>query len=138
MNLIFVLFSLTFAILVMRLFSMLCKHSRRAQNPKKVPLAKPRLPFGLREYVSTKCEKTVTAPGIQEMQNLISKLAHNDYDQRFCTDEVKEMNKSFEASYQQFLKNKEENRKGVIRPGAKLNSVPLNKYLKRFPIVKNK
>lgn len=70
------------------------------------------------------------------MQNLITKLSQNDYNQQFCQKEVIAMRDANTASYHQFLKEKEENRAGHIKPGPHLNPVPLNKYLKRFPIEK--
>lgn len=70
------------------------------------------------------------------MQNLITKLAQNNYNQQFCKKEVIDMRNSNTASYEAFLKEKAENRAGKIKPGNQLNPVPLNKYLKRFPIEK--
>lgn len=119
----------------MRIFQMLCR-SRKPQNPKTVPLAKPRLNFALRDRVCTKKTKGGLAPALQEMQNLITKLSQNDYNQTFCQKELIEMRDANTASYQQFLKEKEENRSGRIKPGPHLNPVPLNKYLKQFPIEK--
>lgn len=116
---------------------MLCrKGSMKPQNPKCVPLARPRLPFALRDRVCTRKEKTSVAPALQEMQNLISKLAQNDYQEQFCQNEIKAMVQANTDAYQKFLKEKEENRTGAIKPGSHLNPVPLNKYLKRFPIPK--
>lgn len=119
----------------MRIFQMLCR-SRRPQNPNTVPLAKPRLYLALRDRVCTKRLKGGQAPALQEMQNLITKLSQNEYDQRFCQKEIIAMRDANTASYHQFLKEKEENRAGHIKPGPHLNPVPLNKYLKRFPIEK--
>lgn len=119
----------------MRIFQILCR-SRKPQDPNKVPLARPRLYFALRDRVCTKKVKGGLAPALQEMQNLITKLSQNDYNQTFCQKEVVEMRDANTASYNQFLKEKEENRAGRIKPGSHLNPVPLNKYLKQFPIVK--
>lgn len=114
---------------------MLCR-SQKPQNPKRVPLAKPRLYLALRDRVCTKKVQGGMAPALQEMQNLITKLSQNDYSQQFCQKEVIAMRDANTASYHQFLKEKEENRAGHIKPGPQLNPVPLNKYLKRFPIEK--
>lgn len=114
---------------------MLCR-SRKPQNPNTVPLAKPRLNLALRDRVCTKKLKGGQAPALQEMQNLITKLSQNDYNQQFCQNEITAMRDANTASYQQFLKEKQENRAGHIKPGPQLNPVPLNKYLKRFPIDK--
>lgn len=119
----------------MRIFQMLCR-SRKPQNPNKVPLAKPRLYFALKDRVPTKKMKSGMAPALQEMQNLISKLSQNEYSQQFCQQEIKAMQDANTAAYHAFLKEKSENRAGKIKPGPSLNPVPLNKYLKRFPIVK--
>lgn len=108
----------------------------KPQDPKKVPLARPRLPFALRDRVCTKKEKGGSAPALQEMQNLITKLTQNDYSEQFCQNEIKEMRDASTASYMEFLKQRDENRLGIIKPGPHLNPVPLNKYLKRFPIAK--
>lgn len=119
----------------MRIFRMLCgKGTQRPQNPNRVPLAKPRLPFALRDRVCTKKERGGVAPAIQEMQNLITKLAQNDWNQQFCQKEIISMRDANTESYMRFLKEREENRTGAIKPGQQLNPVPLNKYLKRFPI----
>lgn len=121
----------------MRIFQMLCtKGSKRPQNPYKVPLAKPRLPLAVRDRVCTKKVQGGTAPALQEMQNLITKLAQNDFSQQFCQTEITAMRDSNTESYMKFLKEKEENRTGAIKPGQHLNPVPLNKYLKRFPLNK--
>lgn len=117
----------------MRLFQALCRNCRRAQNPNKVPLAKPRLKFALKPTVSTKTVKSTAAPALQEMQNLITKLAQNDYNQEFCKDEYIKMQNASTESYKAYLKEKAENRAGKIKPGNQLNPVPLNEYLKRFP-----
>lgn len=119
----------------MRIFQMLCR-SQKPQNPNKVPLAKPRLYLALRDRVCTKKQKGGQAPALQEMQNLITKLNQNEYNQQFCQAEIKAMMDANTASYQRFLMEKEENRAGYIKPGKHLNPVPLNKYLKRFPIDK--
>lgn len=119
----------------MRIFQMLCKQgSRKPQNPNRVPLARPRLPFALRDRVCTKKDKGAVAPALQEMQNLITKLAQNDFSEQFCQNEIKAMRDANTASYMAFLKERDENRLGIIKPGLQLNPVPLNKYLKRFPI----
>lgn len=124
--------------LVMRLFRMLCsKGTTRPQNPKRVPLAKPRLPLAVRDRVCTKKEKGGVAPALQEMQNLITKLAQNEWNQQFCQKEIIAMRNANTSSYMSFVKEKEENRTGAIKPGQNLNPVPLNKYLKRFPIQKS-
>lgn len=68
------------------------------------------------------------------MQSLISKLSQNEHSQQFCTKEVEAMRDANTASYKAYLEEKEENRTGVIRPGNKLNPIPLNKYLQKFPI----
>lgn len=119
----------------MRLFAMLCR-SRKPQNPKKVPLAVPRLPFALRDRVSgTKTTRESSAPALKEMQNLITKLAHNDWNQEFCKKEIAAMQEANTASYLNALKEKKENRMGVIKPGPQLDPIPLTKYLKsRYPI----
>lgn len=119
----------------MRLFAMLCR-SRKPQNPKRVPLATPRLPFALRDRVSgSKIIKESTAPALKEMQNLITKLSQNDWNQEFCKKEMKAMQEANTASYMNALKEKSENRMGVIKPGPQLDPIPLTKYLKgRFPI----
>lgn len=129
------LFSL-FTFTAMRIFTALCRNCRRPQDPNRVPLAKPRLPFGLRDRVCTKKQKSGSAPALQEMQNLITKLAQNNYNQQFCKNEISDMQNANTTSYMEFLREKEENRAGKIKPGNQLNPVPLNKYLKRFPIVK--
>lgn len=120
----------------MRLFSMLCKHSRKPQNPKKVPLATPRLPLALRDRVSgSRISRESSAAGLKEMQNVISKLSQNDWNQEFCKTEVKAMCDANTASYLNYLRQKKENRIGVIKPGPQLDPIPLTKYLKsRFPI----
>lgn len=122
----------------MRLFAMLCRQSRKPQNPKTVPLAKPRLPFALRDRVSGgNSLKNSSASSLKEMQILISKLAQNDWNQEFCKQEIVAMRDANTASYMTFLKEKRENRMGVIKPGAQLDPIPLTKFLKsRFPIPK--
>lgn len=119
----------------MRIFQALFR-GRKPQNPNRVPLAKPRLYFALKDRVCTKKQKGGTAPALQEMQNLITNLAQNNYNQQFCGKEVVAMQEASTASYMAFLKEKEENRAGKIKPGNHLNPVPLNKYLKRFPTAK--
>lgn len=120
----------------MRLFSALFGRGSAPQNPNKVPLSKPRLYFRTRDRVSTKALKSVGMPCVQELQNLISKLAVNDYNQQFCKKEFDVLTAENQRVYKQFLDEKAENRSGVIKPGMKLNPVPLNKYLKRFPVAK--
>lgn len=119
----------------MRLFTMLCR-SKKPQNPKKVPLATPRLPFALRDRVSgSKIVRESTAPALREMQILISKLSQNDWNQEFCKKEIAAMHEANTASYLNALKEKSENRMGVIKPGPQLDPIPLTKYLRgRFPI----
>lgn len=70
----------------MRIFRALW--SRKPQNPKTVPLAKPRLNLALRDRVCTKSQKIRMAPALQEMQNLITKLAQNEYNSQFCQKEI--------------------------------------------------
>lgn len=119
----------------MRLFAILCR-SRKPQNPNRVPLATPRLPFTLRDRVSgTKTIKESSAPAIKEMQNLITKLSQNDWNQEFCKKEIAAMNQANTASYMNALKEKRDNRMGIIKPGTQLDPIPLTKYLRsRFPI----
>lgn len=119
----------------MRLFAILCR-SRKPQNPNRVPLATPRLPFTLRDRVSgTKTIKESSAPAIKEMQNLITKLSQNDWNQEFCKKEIVAMNQANTASYMNALKEKRDNRMGIIKPGTQLDPIPLTKYLRsRFPI----
>lgn len=117
----------------MRLFRMLCG---KAQNPYKVPLAKPRLNFALRDKIRGKGAKKDMHQTLQHMQNLITKLAQNDYDQRFCTNEVKLMNDAMEKANQEFRIQKEENNSDRIKTGQNINAHQINKYLKKFPIYK--
>lgn len=119
----------------MRLFTMLCR-SRKPQNPKRVPLATPRLPFALRDRVSgTKLNRDSSAPALKEMQNLITKLSQNDWNQEFCRKEIADMQKANTESYLNALKETRENRMGVIKPGSQLDPIPLTKYLRsRYPI----
>lgn len=120
----------------MRIFQILCR-SRKPQNPYKVPLAKPRLNFALRNRISTKKQKSTAMPAIQEMQNLITKLAQNEYNDQFCQKEIKEMIEANSAAYKVHIAEKEENRGNFIKPGPHLNPVPLNKYLGRnYPLTK--
>lgn len=118
----------------MRIFAMLCKN--KPQNPLKVPLAKPRLPLALRDRVSTRRTKGGSVPALQELQNLINKLAQNDFNQDFCKNEIIAMRNASTAAHEKSMTEREENRAGNIKPGANLNPVPLNKYLKKFPVVK--
>lgn len=118
----------------MRIFRVLCAKNK-PQNPNRVPLAPPRLPLRLRDRVSTKTIKSNSTPCVQELQNLISKLAQNDFNQQFCTKEVEILNKVNGESYFNYIREKAENRSGYIKHGQQLNSVPLNNYLKRFPVV---
>lgn len=118
----------------MRIFRALCKSSRAPQNPNKVPLAPPRLPFRLRDRVSSRSVKSNATPCVQELQNLITKLSQNEFNQQFCKKEIEALNKANSESYFSYVKEKSENRSGFIKPGPQLNSVPLNKYLKRFPV----
>lgn len=122
----------------MRLFAMLCRNCRKPQNPRRVPLATPRLPFALRDRVSgTRIVRESSAPAIKEMQMLISKLAQNDWNQEFCKKEAEAMRDANTASYMNYLKEKTDNRMGVIKPGAQLDPIPLTKYLRtRYPISK--
>ncbi|XP_031619855.1 uncharacterized protein LOC116338608 [Contarinia nasturtii] len=117
----------------MRIFQMLCAISRRPQNPYKVPLAKPRLPFRLKDKIRGKGAKLEMNQTVQQMQNLITKLAQNDYDQRFCADEIKLMNESARNSFQEYVKQKKENRAEHVKPGKDVNAIQVNKYLKKFP-----
>lgn len=121
----------------MRLFAMLCR-SRKPQNPKRVPLATPRLPFALRDRVSgSKTVRETSAPALKEMQILISKLSQNNWNQEFCKKEITAMHEANTASYMNAVKEKNENRMGVIKPGSQLDPIPLTKYLRsRFPIPK--
>lgn len=120
----------------MRIFRALFKNKNAPQNPKRVPLAAPRLPFALRDRVSSKPRGTGNIPCHQELQNLISKLEQNEYNQSFCQKEINELNYAQKESHIQFLKDKAERRTGEIKPGQELNSVPLNKYLKKFPLMR--
>lgn len=120
----------------MRIFQALFKNKNAPQNPKCVPLSAPRLPFGLRDRVSTKKQNGRDVPCQQELQNLITKLAQNDFNQTFCQNEIKALNKAQIVSYEQYHVEKSERRIGEIKPGPTLNPMPLNKYLKNFPISK--
>lgn len=122
---------------VMRLFAMLCRRGS-PQNPNKVPLAKPRLPLALRDRVGgSRNSKDSTASALKEMQILINKLAQNDWNQEFCKKEIADMRAANTASYMNYLKEKRDNRMGVIKPGLQLDSIPLTKYLKaNYPVAK--
>lgn len=120
----------------MRIFQVLLKNKNAPQNPKRVPLAAPRLPFALRDRVSSKPGKTTNIPCHQELQNLISKLAQNDYNQVFCQKEVNDLRSAQNEAYLQFIKDRTERRTGEIKPGNELNPIPLNKYLKKFPLMR--
>lgn len=120
----------------MRIFQALFKAKRAPQNPKRVPLSAPRLPFGLRNYVSTKKDNARDVPCQQQLQNLITKLAQNDFNQTFCQNEVEALSKAQIASFEQSNNERMERRIGEIKPGPTLKPIPLNKYLKKFPISK--
>lgn len=118
----------------MRIFQALFKNGKPPQNPKRVPLSAPRLPFRLRNHVSTKNEKGREVPCQQELQNLITKLQQNDFNQNFCQNEIEALNKAQTLSREQYYIEKSERRIGEIKPGPTLNPNPLNKYLRNFPI----
>lgn len=115
----------------MRIFQMLCR-SRRPQNPNKVPLAKPRLYLALRDRVCTKKDRVALAPALQEMQNLITKLAKNDYNSQFCQKEIIEMRDANTASYEQYLKEKRENRMGKLSAENHLKNAVFLLHLNTF------
>lgn len=71
------------------------------------------------------------------MQALISKLSQNDWNQEFCKKEIAAMQEANTQSYLNAVREKRENRMGVIKPGSQLDPIPLTKYLQtRFPIPK--
>lgn len=121
----------------MRIFQALFKkNSRPPQNPKRVPLSAPRLPFGLKNKVSTRKDNARAAPCQQQLQDLLTKLEKNDFNQTLCQNEVEALSKAHAASYEQYCNERAERRIGEIKPGSTLNGIPLNKYLKKFPISK--
>lgn len=117
----------------MRIFQMLCR-SRKPQNPKCVPLAKPRLNFALKNRVCTKKTGGGKGATLQELQNLISALARNEFNTQACQKEIIALRDAETAAYQQLEKEKMENRSDKIKPGAQLSAGQLNNHLKRFPI----
>lgn len=120
----------------MRIFQVLFRNKRAPQDPKRVPLSAPRLPFALSNRVCTKRERARDIPFQQELQNLMTKLAQNDFNQSFCQNEIKALEKAQIVSLEQYQNEKSERRIGEIKPGPTLKPIPMNKYLKNFPISK--
>lgn len=117
----------------MRLFYFLCKNARAPQDPKKVPLAKPRLPFRLRDKVSQKIDSREQASTIQETLNLITALGKHDFNEQHCQKEIEALRAAHQKQYDEMIALKLENQSEEVPVGNDLRSQHLNKYLKRFP-----
>lgn len=121
----------------MRLFYFLLKNSRAPQDPNKVPLMKPRLPFRLRDRVSGRGGDRERTSTVQETINLINSLTKHDYNQQHCQKEIQKLKEVTQKSYDEMIALKLENQSGEIPVGTTLRARQLNKYLARFPEPKN-
>lgn len=117
----------------MRLFYCLLKNARAPQDPTRVPLRKPRLPFKLHNSVSGRAQDRDKTNVVQETINLINALATQDYNQKHCAKEIKAMQDASQKSVDEMRAVRLENQSGEIPPGRNLRPRQLNKFLQRFP-----
>lgn len=127
------LFLFIFSIVAMRVSTVLCVIRNRLQNPKTVPFQTPRLEFRLKGRISRINEQRAF-PGIQETQNLITKLAENEYTGKFCDKEYQTLQKTNKEQHAQKQEAKARNRSKLLVPGGELSFTGTCRYLKKFTV----
>lgn len=99
----------------------------------KVPLAAPRLPFKLRNFVSGRNPVTERKTSVQEVINVLNAMAKHDFNTQLCQKEIEKLQCVTQEEYEAWIARKAAAKKGEIQPGRNLNGVRLNKLLEKFP-----
>lgn len=115
----------------MRLSIVLCIARNRPQMPSRVPFQAPRLELRLKSRVS-RIMGTRAYPCIQETQNLITKLAENEFTGKFCEREYGNLKKSNEEHHANAQAEKARNRSKVFELGREMSFTGTCRYLKKF------
>lgn len=118
-------------VIIMRLTACCFKRGWLAEN--KVEFQE-LLPLKLKNSVSGKNKKEESNACVQEIMNLLSCLKKTEYDQGPCSKELNSLSNCFKVHREDYQKELQIIRKGIIIPGSKnLNHRQIGVMLKRFP-----
>lgn len=118
----------------MRLTQTLLKmRPRTPQDINIVPFARPRLGLKLRNFVTGKTNRVKEVTGLEELGLLFAALKTHDFNEKYCTQEIKNVETSFIEAKKQRDETKRIANSGGVKIGRDLHYLQMNRYLKKFP-----